>query len=124
MWSTPMMRLGTLFIGIKGQGLNPMLASNTYQDLLNHSGGYVTDEMLHELQNDINLKMAIISELEAVRNGAYGTHFLGQPAMRQWIWPWSTDVENALEDSLAYAPEKEGKSMWEYVNDIITHPVT
>ena len=122
MWSTPMMRLGTLFIGIKGEGLNPMLASKTYQELLKHFGGYLTPEMLHELQNDVAIKAAIIDELGEVRNGAYGTHFIGNKDMRQWVWPWSTDPENAKEDSLMFAPEKEGKTIWEYVYDIMTHP--
>lgn len=122
MWSTPMMRLGTLFIGIKGEGLNPLLASKSYQAVLKHHGGHLTDEMLHELQHDAALKAHIIDELGEVRNGAYGTSFIGMKHNRQWVWPWSTDPENAKEDSLEFAPEKEGKSVWEYVYDIMTHP--
>lgn len=99
-----------------------MLASTTYQELLKHFGGYVTDEMIHELQTDAAIKTMIIGELDEVRNGAYGTHFIGNKAQRQWVWPWSTDPENAKEDSLEFAPEKQGKTVWEYVYDIMTHP--
>ena len=122
MMITPMMRLGTLFMGIKGEGLNPLLASPSFKELHTHFGGRCTDEMLHELQTDTNLRQAITAELNEVRNGAYGTHFIGRPDMRQWVWPWSTSPENAKEDSLEFAPDREGKTVWEYVYDVMVHP--
>ena len=119
MWITPMMRLGTLFIGIKGEGLNPLLASAAYQEVLKAAGGYVTDDMIMELQSNLGLRATIIDELEQVRTGAYGTHFIGNKSQRQWIWPWSTDPENAEEDSLLFAAENPkmwggegGKTVW------------
>ena len=129
MWITPMMRLGTLFIGIKGEGLNPLLASAAYQEVLKAAGGYVTDDMIMELQSNLGLRATIIDELEQVRTGAYGTHFIGNKSQRQWIWPWSTDPENAEEDSLLFAAENPkvwggegGKTVWEYVYDVMVHP--
>ena len=129
MWITPMMRLGTLFIGIKGEGLNPLLASAAYQEVLKAAGGYVTDDMIMELQSNLGLRATIIDELEQVRTGAYGTHFIGNKSQRQWIWPWSTDPENAEEDSLLFADTNPkvwggegGKTVWEYVYDVMVHP--
>ena len=126
--------------------------------MLEHAGGFVTDDMLAELQSDAQLKAAITAELELQvsgpaprsicrqdclaerfptqrargrpsdpggppqRTGAYGTHFIGAKKQRQWVWPWSTDVENAREDSLEFAPERAGKTVWDYVYDIMVHP--
>ena len=122
MWITPMMRLGTLFMGIESEGLNPLKASKTYSEMLALSDGEVTAELLAALQTDAVLRASIVGELEKVRNGAFGSHFIGSKQMRQWVWPWSTDPENAREDSLEFAPEREGKTVWEYVYDIMVHP--
>lgn len=127
MMVTPMMRLGTLFMGIFSDGLNPLMASGTFRSIRESpqfgNSSAVTPEMLSLLQTDSNVKAAIISELESIRgSGAYGIHFIGYKTMRQWVWPWSTNPENQRSDSLLFAPQKEGKSVWEYVYDVMTHP--
>jgi N-acyl-D-aspartate/D-glutamate deacylase len=126
MWTTPMMRLGNVFIGIKGEAMNPLLASKRFREFVNmdvtSTRLALTDAMLQQLQNDDALRAAIVEELSEVKNGAFGVHFVGHEPFRQWIWPWSTDLENTKEDSLLFAPELEDKTMWEYVYDIMTHP--
>jgi N-acyl-D-amino-acid deacylase len=124
MMVTPMMRLGTLFMGIHSEGLNPLRASATFQELLATSGGggRVSDEMLLSLQTDPQLRESICAELTELRSGAYGTHFIGLKTMRQWVWSWSTDPENKKENSLEFAPAQAGKTVWEYVYDVMVHP--
>ena len=122
MWTTPMMRLGNVFIGIRGEAMNPLLASETFREFVSKDVTTLTDAMLHQLQNDAALKAAIVEELGEVKNGAFGVHFVGHEPFRQWIWPWSTNIENEKADSLMFAPEKENKTLWEYVFDIMTHP--
>merc|ERR550514_1176490 len=120
---TPMMRLGTLFMGIHSDGLNPLMASKAFRDLRKAHGGKVTPAMLIELQSSPSVKAKITGELGAIRGtGAYGVHLIGRRSTRQWVWPWSTNPENQREDSMLFAPEKEGKTTWEYVYDIMTHP--
>ena len=113
MWTTPMMRLGNVFIGIRGEAMNPLLASETFREFVSKDVTTLTDAMLHQLQNDAALKAAIVEELGEVKNGAFGVHFVGHEPFRQWIWPWSTNIENEKSDSLMFAPEKENKTLWE-----------
>lgn len=119
---TPMMRLGTLFIGIHSDSLNPLMASKIFRQMREAHGNRVTDELLDMLRSDAQVKAQIISDLEKERTGAYGTVFIGRKSGRQWVWTWSTNEEKAKEDSLQFAPEREGKTVWEYVYDIMTHP--
>lgn len=136
----------------------------------------MSDELLASLQTDATLRGSICAELSEVRNGAYGSHFIGHKQMRQWVWPWSTDPEGSRDSSLEHAPvrvfvfcfclcfcfmfysdralsysrtvstdsrgvcqtrgafakrptaagktlqARAGKSVWEYVYDIMVHP--
>jgi N-acyl-D-aspartate/D-glutamate deacylase len=130
MMITPMMRLGTLFMGIHSDGLNPLMASPTFMALRREHGDKVSPAMLSKLQSNTAVKSAIVGELESVPTdesngykstpGAYG--YIGYQSLRQWVWPWSPNPENQREDSLLFAPEREGKTMCEYVYDIMTHP--
>jgi hypothetical protein len=64
----------------------------------------VSDELLASLQTDATLRGSICAELSEVRNGAYGSHFIGHKQMRQWVWPWSTDPEGSRDSSLEHVP--------------------
>jgi hypothetical protein len=73
MWTTPMMRLGNVFIGIKGEAMNPLLASKRFRSFVNMD---VTSRLEMRKYNVLQTKTAATA------------HTYTQAASVSWLAAW------------------------------------
>ena len=120
MWSTPMMRNGTLFFGIEAD-INPIILSKIFRTLKEKHGNNATPALYKELRMP-NVRESIINELKrkSKRSDTWLTGLVLDHS--QFVWPWSNDPERKLEDSVKYSMKHSGKDSITYMYDILTNP--
>merc|ERR1712012_997183 len=118
---TPMMRMGALNLSLAAKH-HPFHVSRTFRRLQRELDGIGNVEALARRMQEPKVRTTILAECEKVGIDSPHVDLVMGKSARDFVWPWSTDIEPKWEDSLAGVAAREGKSMFEICYDVLSHP--